>query len=74
MELNYRAADWCHRELESGLAWQIYTCGMRSEVLKAEVEVKLFPYSWETEGGNFVFDAVGCAVFSDIPTGTQPSI
>lgn len=59
MELNYRAANWCHRELENGLAWQIYTCGIRSKILKAEVEVKLFSHTWLIEEGNFVLDGLG---------------
>lgn len=74
MELNYRAANWCHRELENSLAWEIYTCSIRSEVLKAEVEVKLFSLSCLIEDSNFVLDAVGYAVLSHQPTGAHSSI
>jgi hypothetical protein len=66
MELNYRAANWCHRELENGLAWEIYTCSIRSEVLKEKVEVKLFSLS-RLKVGNPVLDAVGFAILSHQP-------
>lgn len=63
MELNYRVVNWCYRELENGLAWEIYICSIRSEVLKEKVEVKLFFFSRLREG-NFVLDVVGFVIFS----------
>lgn len=64
IELNYRAANWYLQRTGKWFSMENYTRIIRGEVLRAEIEVKPFSYSWPIGESNFVLDAIGYAVYS----------